>query len=296
MKVILTEWDSWILSLSDTKNTLKLYEHSFGSHMIQLHDRDVLTFHKKTYKSMAYKELGQKFVIFDVNSERVERELDQKLSHVWFELALSTFTSFDENSGMVRPFFYQIGLQKATQLIENLALLHSKKVLEKEYMLTEIDWQFYWPELKHKADDILVTIHDKLSYLFAMNLLYGKMQVNSENAELVSIKIQVPYFGQFTWHIDTIKKIKSDLFMYDSLFVDMYDNNNWVLEIVINDYEILEQFAEWYKPIESLTKIPKKDAAYRHKEAIIAFLKDGWANEKDVQLIENAIVKPLVVG
>ena len=66
-----------------------------------------------------------------------------------------------------------------------------------------------------------------------------------------------------------------------------------IYQISCNDYEVLKNFAEYYKTIEKIKKIPKYDLALETKENIIDFI----ATNKEIPQDGKAeVVKQLKTG
>lgn len=111
-----------------------------------------------------------------------------------------------------------------------------------------------------------------ISFLFALTLLYGKME--SKNGELMSIKIHIPLFGQFMRyeeHLDMMKKrlAQEGIFITAST---VRNNDGMVYQISCNDYEVLKNFASYAKGIEKIDKIPKYDLTSEYKKSLLEFI------------------------
>lgn len=112
-----------------------------------------------------------------------------------------------------------------------------------------------------------------MSFLFALTLLYGKLDI--KNGELISIKAHIPLFGQFLKYEEYFDIMKKDL-AKEGIFIStsiQKNDDGMIYQISCNDYEVLKQLAGYYKPIEKIEKIPKYDLALETKEKILDFVK-----------------------
>jgi predicted nuclease of restriction endonuclease-like RecB superfamily len=93
----------------------------------------------------------------------------------------------------------------------------------------------------------------------------------------MSVKIQIPLFGQYLKYGEMFDKIIFNL-QKDEFFLksDKLETNNGIIyQISSNDYELLEIFANWYKAVEKFEKITKSDFAQEMKNKLIQFVKDN---------------------
>ena len=116
------------------------------------------------------------------------------------------------------------------------------------------------------------TVNEHLSFLFMLTLLYGKFDITKN--ELVSIKIQIPLFGQFLRYGVLLTMMIKDL-VAEGIFLRadvLMNNNGMTYQISSNDYELLEIFATWYEPVEKFEKISKVIFTQEMKGRLLEFL------------------------
>lgn len=111
-----------------------------------------------------------------------------------------------------------------------------------------------------------------LSFLFGLIHIYGKLDI--KNGELSSIKAHIPLFGQFLKYEELFEKMKNML-AKQGMFINTSIQKNAegiVYQISCNDYEILQNIAQYYKSIENINKIPKYDLTLDIKKQLIEFV------------------------
>jgi hypothetical protein len=111
-----------------------------------------------------------------------------------------------------------------------------------------------------------------LSFLLGLIHLYGKLDI--KNGELLSIKAHIPLFGQFLKYEQLLDNMKNTL-AAQGMFINtsiQKNNEGIVYQISCNDYEILQNIAQYHKGIENINKIPKYDLMLDVKQEIITFV------------------------
>jgi len=284
-KLYLTHETKGLISTSEILNDTKEFKVNCGSHTYFSPDREITVFHKRKYKTIAFKDLWQKMTVFDVLDRKplsIVEDFDVKA----LQYVLSFFQSFDENTGNSRNFLYKYS-EDQTQLFKirlNCLSVSKISVIEDDGVVY-IDWDII-------NDYILES--GSLDFLFALLLVYGRLQ--SKWSALMAWKIHIPSFGQFTKQIEMIQMYIADLatngVYIDSKLTD--SNDGQILEIVVNDYEVLTQFAHWHKPIERFDKITKKERVERHADGLIEFLQKQDIDDAWIELIKKATLKPLM--
>jgi hypothetical protein len=100
---------------------------------------------------------------------------------------------------------------------------------------------------------------DFVSKLFGFAFFYGKLDL--KNDDLKSVKVHIPLFGQYLSQKEVLDQEildqqKNGLFIKTSV---QENNDGLVYQITITDYEILQSFANFLKPIAKINKISKYD-------------------------------------
>ncbi len=287
-----------IIATSDVHTIQKQYNVKAGSFHFSDYDRDILVFHKRQLKNISLKNLGQKMTIFYVPQQELEGAIHSKIPqkkkdcyHVAsFNSAFTLFSSFDEINGEKNHFLYRINQQKTANLQTSLQALQSNVILNNNNDITRATT----PTSAQSQEDLNDTYHIT-SFLFGLSLIYGNYQAKHD--ELLSIKIHIPIFWVYGQLAQTIKQMILAL-KHDGILVDhtMQDSNDGeVMQITINDYEIIEQLAHWYKPIASFSKITKKERADFFKSRIISYLEINNYDQATINLLQESMIKPLVV-
>jgi len=137
--------------------------------------------------------------------------------------------------------------------------------------------------------------------LYGLTLLYGKFEAKGK--ELLSIKIQIPLFGQYLAYQDKFDVLIGQL-SRQGFFLkrDVLETSNGIVyQISSNDWELLEIFAKWHEAIEKFEKITRKEFTEEMKTALIAFLVSDHqipesGREEVLESIESGVVKFLVKG
>ena len=184
--------------------------------------------------------------------------------------AFGLFNGFDEVSGQVKYFF-----PNARGYMDFVSPLSCV-------------WQF-------------TTVDEIISFLYGLLLLYGKFEVKGK--ELLSIKIQIPLFGQYLAYQDKFDLLLGQL-AHQGFFLkkDVLETSNGVVyQISSNDWELLEIVAKWHEAIEKFEKITRKEFADEMKNKLIAFLVSEQdipevGREEVLEKIESGVVKFLVKG
>jgi hypothetical protein len=242
----------------------KEYTYSAGGYIFSDFDKGMVVLHKKDFKITNLKNLGDGMNVVYYKEKAYDKANFQQLI---FEDALKLFNWFDEATGekyYFIPNFWEKDIQEKNSILKKFCACEIKKT-SKGAMV----------ELQHETTgktDKKPQTEDVLSYLFGLVLLYGKL--DAKKGELASIKIQIPLFGQYLSHQETLDKIIKDI-QQEGIFLkaDTLTNKNGIIyQISSNDYELLEIFATWYTPVEKFEKINKRDFTNEMKIKLIDFL------------------------
>jgi len=235
----------------------KEYTYHVSGYTFSDFDKWIIVLHKKQWKIISLKNLGDNMsVVYIKNTSSEKINLDEKSMKKAFWL----FDCFDETSGQTYFFIPNMSekeMCEKNQIFENLKI---------DYRLRKTDkWII--------TNGIAFTETEKrISLLFGLLLLYGKMDVKKN--ELVSIKIQIPLFWQYGKHTDILDNMMSKLQEHGFFMkVDKLTNKNGIVyQISSNDYELLEIFAQWYEPVENFEKITKREFTQEMKTKLEEFI------------------------
>lgn len=174
---------------------------------------------------------------------------------------LCLFEGFNETTGEKNYFIPKFTEKEIEPINEKLQALGIKAQIKK----TDKGFFVVWAHPKEYRGKYL-------SFLFALVLLYGKM--DAKNGELIWIKTHIPLFGQFLKHEEIFDMMKKQL-AEEWIFIktDILANNNGIIyQISSNDYELLEIFAQWYEAVEKFEKISKREFTEEMKTKLIEFI------------------------
>ena len=242
--------------------------------------------HKKEIKVGESKNLWSTMNVFFIKDSTV------KIEKLWWEVedwvlcACMIFSAFNEDDGG----FYNFLPYFPTKQVEEKNTIFSKLWLNVE-LCNSPKWVIIkcW-DVKIKPEEL--SLEWKIWLLFGLMLLYWKFENKGE--KLSAIKIQLPLFGQFLSLWDELVKIQKEL-QNNWIFVQISKNIQWdkcIYEITSNDYELLENFARLYLPVENFSQITKREQAQEAIEALKIFLWNEWGNEL-IDKINNSCVKLL---
>ncbi len=225
-------------------------------------DKWMIVLHKKDFKILNLKHFGEKMSLVYIKEKWIwELSLNQKFVKQGYGL----FWGFDEVSGESK--FFWPGVRR------NLDL----------FVPASCDWKFGGLE-------------DILSFFYGLLLLYGKLE--SKKWDLMSIKIQIPLFGQFLKHQENFDDLLLNL-QKEGLFVkrDILESGNGVVyQISSTDWELLSVFSNWHQAIEKFEKINKKVFVDDMKAWLLAFLlsesqiPEKWKQDV-LEQIQSGIIK-----
>lgn len=236
---------------------IKEYTYNVWWYVFSDYDKWMIVLHKKDRKIINLKNLSDNMnVVYMKDGEPKNMQIDTDAIGQAFWI----FDSFNETTGQTYFFIPNMSGKEVAEKNQILKNLHSEYRLQKTDKWVITKW-------------IPFTGTDKrLSFLFGLTLLYGKFDTKKD--ELVSIKIQLPLFGQYMKYTETIDQMIRNLQEHGFFMkVDKLTNKNGIIyQISSNDYELLEIFASRYEAVEKFTKITKREFTDEMKEKLIIFL------------------------
>lgn len=237
----------------------KEYTYSAGGYLFSDFDKGMIVLHKKERKIINLKNLWDTMSVCYV-APRAEKQTS--LDTEWFMRWLCLFDGFNESTGQIYyfiPKFAEKNIKPINEIIEKIGIQTRIEKSEKGCMV---------------IGDIKAENHrwNYSSFLFALALLYGKM--DTKNNELIAIKIHIPLFGQFLKYEEQFDMMQKKL-AEEGIFIttsSQKNNDGTIYQISCNDYELLELFAKWYEPVEKFEKITKREFTQEMKNKLIEFV------------------------
>lgn len=237
----------------------KEYTYNVSGYTFSDFDTGIIVLHKKEWKIISLKNLGDTMSVCYVAPRT---EIQTSLNTEWFVKWLWLFEGFDESTGKKYyfiPKFAEKDIGPINEILEKIGIQTQIEKTEKGCLIKS-DIQPKEHRWKYS------------SFLFALALLYGK--IDTKNNELTAIKIHIPLFGQFLKyeeHFDTMKKqlAKEGIFITTS---SQKNNDGAIYQISCNDYELLTSWAKWYEPVEKFEKITKRKFTQEMKTKLIEFI------------------------
>lgn len=230
---------------------IKEYHYQIEAKKFSGYDQGILVYHKKQWKIINFKNLGNKMQIAYLNKQYLTTP---SFHTEQLENILAIFHGFDEESGEsyhFLPFFSK-------------NLDDFQKLLDQTFWLSlEIQRSAQATKIHHLAKNFTFPseLGDQLSMLFALVLVYGKWEEKSWS--LMAFKIQFPLFAQR----NTLRE------SFDHLIVSLQDRglfiqvdylsseNKTIAQITSKDAELLTIFAKWIKEFTS-SDSPSLSAAF----------------------------------
>ncbi len=241
----------------------KEYTYTVGWYKFSDFDKWIIVLHKKDWKIINLKNLGDGMSVVYIRGWNVEALKRWNVSNI--ENALQFFEGFDENTG--EKYYFIPGLGEAQQQEKNemLQKLWTAYTIHK----TEKGMKVVWIQTTDKSAS------DAISLLFGLLCVYGKF--DGKNGELSSIKIQLPLFWQYLAqqeNLDQMIKSLQDEWIF--LKADKLPNKNGIIyQISSNDYELLEIFAKRYEGVEKFSRITKREFTEDMKTRLIEFIQSN---------------------
>ena len=260
-------------------NTGKTYHHNFQWLNFEEENCIFYVWHKKEIKLIESKNLWSTMNVFFLKDWILKvNELTYNIKS-WILTACLIFNGFNEENW----WFYNFLPYFPTKSVEE-----KNELFKKLWLNIRLSNSPKWVLIKNNEEYSKILIKDldiewKIWFLFGLILLYWKFENKWE--KLSAIKIQLPLFGQFLSIWDEIKNIQKKL-QKEWIFIQISENIQWdkhTYEITSNDYELLENFAKLYLPVENFSQITKREQAQEAIETLKNFL---W-KEGESELIEK---------
>lgn len=239
---------------------------------------------------MELKDIGSTMGVFYVKTLDSREKALENINKESFALASQIFEAWDEEKGeryFFLPYFPVKEMEKKNEILENLGVDLKLEQNEKGIIAKG--------EKKLNREE-LNEMENILSLLFGLVILYGKFE--AKGAQLNSIKIHLPLFGQYLQIGERIESLVV-LLQQQGIFLQTSKNEQQgkvSYQITSNDRELLEIFANWYKEIENFSQITKKESVLQATQQLLQF-----ADQKDIEnkaevkkLLEQSIVKVLI--
>ena len=279
---------SFLVKHDEKLYTGKTYRHNFQWFTFEEENCIFYVWHKKEIKLIESKNLWSTMSVFFLKDWILK---ENKLTYdikSWILTACQIFNAFDEDNW----WFYNFLPYFPTKSVEE-----KNELLKKLWLNIQLSNSPKWVLIKNNEEHSNFLIEDldikwKIWFLFGLTLLYWKFESKWE--KLSAIKIQLPLFGQFLSIWDEIRNIQR-LLQNEWIFIQISENVQWdkhIYEITSNDYELLENFAKLYLPVENFSQITKREQAQEAIDALKVFL---WKEGKPelIEKIDNSCVKLL---
>ncbi len=255
--------DSNHLLVIDNENIPKTKEYRYQAwgYSFSDYDKGLIVLIKKDFRIINLKNLSDGMsVVYVKNNTKEIKKLDETA----FQKAFGLFKSFDEISGETYffiPNMKEKEMQTKNEMLEKLKIKYRLKKTDKWIITDAIP-----------LDEPMTQPEEIISFLFGLTLLHGKL--DSQKDELISMKIQIPLFGNYLNHQEKLDSAIQQLQQIGIFMkVDKLMNTNWLTyQISSNDYELLGIFAQRHKAVENFQKVTKRDFTDTMKEKLISFL------------------------
>ena len=279
---------SFLVKHDEKLHTGKTYRHNFQWFTFEEENCIFYVWHKKEIKLIESKNLWSTMNVFFLKDWILKvNELTNNIKD-WIITACQIFNAFDEENW----WFYNFLPYFPTKSVEE-----KNELLKKLWLNIQLSNSPKWVLIKNNEEHSNFLIEDldikwKIWFLFGLTLLYWKFESKWE--KLSAIKIQLPLFGQFLSIWDEIRNIQR-LLQNEWIFIQISENVQWdkhIYEITSNDYELLENFAKLYLPVENFSQITKREQAQEAIESLKIFLEKEWENDLITE-VDNSCVKLL---
>lgn len=285
-----------IVCASETVEQGKQYIHEFDGHTISSYDKTVFVEHKKTVKTIQYKDIGDTMSVFYVaNRKSSLRKEPLELHHNGALTALMLYKWYDETADNHYAFLYKYPSNNVNILNTQLQLLGIKAHVNATDKWLIVSWE----HTENTIDAWTANVEAIMSYLFVLALLYGKFDIRE--SALMHVKIHIHLFGAFLREQQVLDTM---IFLLQSKWIFLQktitqNNDGITYQIMSNDYEFLAWFAQLYKSIAKIDKIPTFDKMSQAKSTLISriqTLQETGELEIDssvMDMLEQHVVKVL---
>lgn len=230
----------WFLSREDSSlPQLKSYHYSISGLSFASYDKRVFVYYKRQWKRIQLKNLGDGMQLAYQVSTR------PNLTYEWQEdfltNALSLFKGFNEETGQVYHFlpFFKKDSALLFSLLEKTQLWARFAITPGTTKILGLEHSFQWPK----------EIAEKVWFLFALVLLYGKFDL--KNDFITSIKIHLPLLWasaqieeQFISLVQELQE--SGIFFTLNLH---QQGTKKTLELSSSDFELIAIFSQRYEAL-----------------------------------------------
>ena len=283
-----------LLAVSDDMlDTGKIYHHAFQGYQISSKNEQLFVYHKKEIKLIALKDIGSTMGVFYLKDKG--KRIQDKGSEATWEVAKvlaasQLFEARDEEKGssyFFLPYFPVKEVAEKNTLFEKLGI---------DMKLEQSEKWIIAKGARGASIDEIQSINDILSFLFGLIVFHGKFE--AKGTQLNSIKIHLPLFWQYLQIEEKIEHFLQIL-QAEGIFLQTSKNQQQgkiSYQITSNDWEVLQIFADWYKPVENFTQITKKEQTAQAIQLLKEFVAQGnIENAEEVKtLLEKWTVKILV--
>lgn len=139
-----------------------------------------------------------------------------------------------------------------------------------------LDPAYQRPEKFSDSSFPLDTLGDKLSFLYIMALIYGKLDIRKDT--LFSMQAFVPVFGAYSFLAEKMDYLRVDLQQYGIFITTKMTDTK--LHIQSNDYDLLQYIAHIHENIEPIASIAEKEKNQTAINALITFLETGITDDQ----------------
>lgn len=256
-----------IVCASASSEQGKQYTHIFDGYTISSYDKTVFVEHKKSVKTIQYKDIGDTMSTFYVaNRKSSLRKEPLELHHNGAMSALTLYKWYDETTNKHYAFLYKYPSNNVNILNTQLQLLGIKAHVN----TTDKGLIVSWEHTENTIDAWTANIEAIMSYLFVLALLYGKLDIRE--SALMHIKIHIHLFGAFLREqqvLDTMVFLLQSKWIFLQKIITQ-NNDGITYQITSSDYEFLAWFAQLYKSIAKIDKIPTFDKMSQARSTLIA--------------------------
>lgn len=282
-----------ILCASETLEQGKQYTHTFDGYSVSSYDKTVFVEHKKSIKTIQYKDMGSTMSVFYVANRKASlRKEPLVLNQNGALSALTLYKWYDESTDNHYAFLYKYPSNNVHILNTQLQILGIQAHID----ATE-KWLIVSSDQNGRIDQSTAEVEVIMSYLFVLALLYGKLDIRESS--LMHVKIHVHLFGAF---LKEQQVLDTMLFLLQNkwIFLDKTITQNQdgiTYQITSNDYEFLSWFAQLYKSIAKIDKIPTFDKMSQAKSTLISRIQslqetgELQANSDVMTALEQQVVK-----
>lgn len=281
-----------LLCISHTIDNPKEYSQELSGYTITNTDRVLAVLHKKQIKQIHFKDIGSSMAVFYISGRK--KTIYDNWKHLSVDGALTAllfFKSYSETRKSSYAFLYKYPSNNINILNTQLGLLK----LPAKALQTEEGLIITTEREPQNNDNTLGTMHDIVSFLYILTLLYGKFDI--KDGLLHSAAIHMPLFGSYLKDQNIFDTLIFGL-QQQGIFLDKRieeSNNGIIYQLSITDYEVLASFAHFHKVIAKIEKISTLDKLLYHTQLLIHHLdKEDLLDETMRSILQQQVIKTLV--